>query len=100
LEHLNIDSSNLDDEEKHGRELLACLKETKSQHSLKVFSWSYDADEQNDLIEDLLELLGTRSKFSQLKHIELRETLSGKKKRNELRSDFREKNIKLVLSDR
>jgi len=67
---------------------------------LRSFAWSYDAFEQNDLIKALLEVLGDREEFRQLEQIELLETLDGSKRRNKLRTAFKEKGIKLYLSDR
>ena len=50
-----------------------------------------------------MSLLGELEKtdeFTSLKHIELRETIKGHKKRNELRQKFKELGIVLILSDR
>lgn len=99
LEHLNIDSSNMDEEE-HGLQLVECLKDAACKESLKEFSWSYDAFEMNDLIKSLLDLLGDQENWTALEKIELCETLVGPKRRNKLRTSFKEKGISLVLSDR
>lgn len=102
LEHLDMGSSNLDDEDEteHGMELIECLKESSCKGSLKVFAWSYDAFEMNDLIESMLEVIGDRDQFTNIERVELMETLEGSTRRNELRKQFAEKGIKLILSDR
>ena len=76
------------------------LKESTCKETLRVFAWSYDAFEMNELIESMLELLGDRDQFSAIERIELIETLEGGKRRNQLRSEFKEKSISLILSDR
>ena len=97
FDHLNIDSSNLDTMP-HMRMLLQALEESESKSTLSHFSWSYDACDEDNLIKELLTLLGDRDQFPSLEKIELRETMA--KKRNQFRSEFKDKDIKLVLSDR
>ena len=80
--------------------LIESLKESSCKSTLKVFAWSYDAFEMNELIESMLEVLGDREQFSNIERIELIETLEGGKRRNELRSELKEKGIQLILSDR
>ena len=99
LSFLNIDSSNLDEEEQ-GQQLIAALKESESKSTLKFFSWSYDAFELNEVIEEILEVLGDSEEFPELKQIELVETHDSGAKRNALRHEFKDKGIKLILSDR
>lgn len=50
LEHLNIDSSSLE-EDKHMSQLMEALVMTESKASLKLFSWSYDAMEKDDFVK-------------------------------------------------
>jgi len=97
INHLNIDSSNLE-KKAHIKKLFEALKESESKPTLKHFSWNYDACEEDKLIKELLSLLGDRDHFPKLERIELRETIA--KKRNHFRNEFKEKGIKLVLSDR
>ena len=99
---MDIGSSNIDeeDEDKHGYELMECIKECACKNSLRVFNWGYDAFERNELIEALLNVLGNREDFPSIERIELAETLEEGKKRNELRKEFANKGIKLILSDR
>lgn len=78
--------------------LVEALKESEGKTSLEVFSWNYDAFEKDDFIKELLETLGDKDSFPELKRIELRETME--KKRNKFRSNFKDNGIKLVLSDR
>ena len=92
LEHLNIDSSNLDEEEL-GQKLLEGLKEAGCKESLNKFSWSYDAFEMTDLVKSFLEELGDADKWTNLEYIELKETLAGPRRRNKLRASFKEKEI-------
>lgn len=49
LEHLNLDSSSLE-EDSHAQQLLEAIVEAECKTSLKYFSWSYDAFEKDDLI--------------------------------------------------
>lgn len=78
--------------------LLEALVETECKATLKFFSWSYDALDKDDFVQELLELIGDQGRFSALEQIELRETMEAN--RNKYRAEFREKGIKLVLSDR
>lgn len=98
LVHLNIDSSNIDEDEK-AQQVLAALTQSQSKETLEKFFWNYDAFELDDFIQELLGLLGDGS-FPALKHIELAETLEDKSTRNKLRREFKEKGIVLILSDR
>jgi len=102
LEYLDIGSSNMyeEDEDEKAMELIEFLKESACKESLRVFGWGYDACEMNDLVETMLETLGDRDQFPKIERIELQETLEGGKRRNELRRDFAEKGIKLMMSDR
>lgn len=97
LEHLNIDSSSLEDDDLQNS-LVEAIKESEGKASLKCLSWNYDAFEKDDFIKELLETLGDKDTFPELKRIELRETME--KKRNQFRKEFLAKDIKLVLSDR
>ena len=99
LEILNIDSSNLDDEERC-RPILEALVESPSKETLNEFYWNYDAFELDDFVEELLEVMIDASRFQSIEWIEMRETLFDTKKRNELRQKFKEAEITLILSDR
>lgn len=63
-----------------------------------MFKWNYDAQDKDDIIEELLNVLGDRDTFPALEHVELRDTISTG--RNAFRRDFKEKGIRLILSDR
>ena len=98
LEHVSIDSSDIDDEERT-KQVMEALVETQSKDTLYSFNWSYDAFEQDDFIEELLGLLGN-GLFTVLEFVELAETMDDKKKRNKWRNTYKEKGISLILSDR
>ena len=57
LEHLNIDSSNID-EIKKANKILEALVECQSKATLESLYWSYDAFEMDDFVEELLQVLG------------------------------------------
>ena len=98
LEHLDISGQGIDDED-NGLELLEALKESTSKMHLRVFNWSYDAFEFDDLIGQFLDTLSDKDDFPQIKHLEFMETISKVKRRNKLRKEFRDKNIELVLTE-
>ena len=98
LEYLDISGQGIDDED-NGLELLEALKESTSKMHFRVFNWSYDAFEFDDLIGQFLDTLGDKDDFPQIKHLEFMETIGKVKRRNKLRKEFRDKNIELVLTE-
>lgn len=83
LTHLNIDSSNIDDDDK-ARQILDAMVECQSKQTLTKFCWNYDAFELDEAIIELLGIL--EGQYPMLEFIELTETIDDKKKRNELRA--------------
>ena len=83
LEHLNIDSSNIDDAEK-ADQVIEAMVEFPGKDTLERFCWNYDAFELDDQIEELLGVLDN-GLFVELETIELAETIESKSRRNELR---------------
>ena len=98
LEHVSIDSSDIDEEDGQ-KQVMEALVECQSKESLYSFNWSYDAFEKDDFIEELLDLLGNGT-FTALEYVELAETIEDKQKRNKWRQTYKDKGIKLLLSDR
>ena len=99
LEYLNIDGNNISDDE-HRAKIVEALQESEYvRDNLKHFSWSYDIDEDCDLLRELidymkgLEYLETLGLADTMVDLEPRE-------RNELRRKFARIGKRLVLSER
>ena len=65
-----------------------------------MFSWGYDAMDQDDLVKRLLSLFANREEFPALEKVSMCETMDNKKSRNKRRRQYANLEIELILSDR